>query len=135
MTLRRSAIETIVAHARGESPRECCGILLAEGHPQGLVTRALPAENAETEQPEQAYRMGHQAHLRAVKLEAEGNAAIAGYYHSHPRGGAAPSPQDAALAVEDTRYLIVGLRNGGHEVAAWRFDGQRFVPAPLIGVE
>ena len=40
--IRRSAAEALIAHARSEAPRECCGLLIGQA---GLVERVVPAVN------------------------------------------------------------------------------------------
>lgn len=135
MRILRCALEAVADHAREGAPEECCGILLASDCEPVTVREALRAENAETDQPEQRYSLGHEAHLRAVALEAEGGVEIVGYYHSHPQGTAAPSPRDAEEAAEDVTYLIVGLGAGPAEWAAWRREGDHLVRERLEVVD
>jgi len=135
MTIRRDVLDLVLAHARAALPRECCGILLAEGHDRSTVTRALPAENEERACPGRAYLIGHKAHIKAIEMEAEGAARIVGYYHSHPCGAPAPSARDAELADQEAAYLIVGFQDGRCEAAVWRFDGHGLVSEPLKRVE
>ena len=70
----RHILESVADHARQSIPRECCGILMAQGDDLSTVSCALPAENAETDQPEQRYSLDHKTHLRAVEMEALGHA-------------------------------------------------------------
>jgi proteasome lid subunit RPN8/RPN11 len=127
VTIRRHVLESVVAHARDSAPRECCGILLTDGLRRSVVNLALSAQNAETTRSERRYVLGHAAHLAAVDMEAAGLARIVGYYHSHPRGDATPSPTDVERAAPDVTYLIVGLRNSRVAYAAWRLTRGRFV--------
>jgi proteasome lid subunit RPN8/RPN11 len=128
----RQVLESVADHARRGFPCECCGILLYTGDDLSTVSCVLPAENIEKENPERGYLLDHKAHLRAVEMEALGDASIAGYYHSHPYGRARPSCRDVEQAVHGVIYLITGLEGGGRiEHAAWRLEGDNMIPEPL----
>ena len=131
MKVLRHVIESIVEHARQSLPHECCGILLCAGEDLSTVNRVLRAENAEEARPGQAYSLGHKAHLRAVEMEALGEACIAGYYHSHPDGRARPSRQDVEQAIGGVTYLITGISHESVEHAAWRLEEDDMIPEPL----
>lgn len=113
-----------MAHGHEEAPAECCGILLAEAEDPTTATRVLRSRNVDESHRESAYVLDPGAHLRAVGLEVSGEAVIAAYYHSHPRGAARPSASDRRQAHEETVYVIVGLSGAKPEVKAWRLrDG------------
>ena len=131
----RRVLESVVAHARESLPRECCGILLGQGKDLSTVDRVLPAENTEGEHSQQRYALGHKAHIKAVEMEASSNVRIAGYYHSHPDGGTRPSHRDTEQAIGGLTHLIIGIRNGSVEQAAWRLADDHFVPEPLEVIE
>lgn len=131
MKIARRALESAVAHALDSLPSECCGILLAHGRDCPDAVEAVPATNAEVERPAHRYALGHEAHIEAVRREAEGTARIVGYYHSHPGAGTDPSPLDRDLAVAGVNYLIIGVRDRAVQYAAWRLDGDQFVPEPV----
>jgi len=131
MRILRRVLESVAAHARESFPHESCGILLAGIEDPSTVRWSLRAENAENVHPERAYVLGHKAHIRAVKMEFSGTARIVGYYHSHPDGEARPSQNDVNQAVAGVTYLIVGIRNGDIERAAWKLRGDRLVQEPL----
>lgn len=130
MKIRRAVLETIERHARTEFPRESCGILLTQDGADE-IRAALPADNEERNEPERAFVLGYRAHLDAVRLECRGVARIVGYYHSHPRGCAAPSRRDAELAVDDMVYLITAVGPSGVAHAAWRFARAGFAAESL----
>ena len=48
-TLSRQSLDTLVAHAERDRPRECCGLLLGRGDPAAgervEVEEAVPARN------------------------------------------------------------------------------------------
>ena len=116
MTRRRAvrlspqAARTMVAHARRERPRECCGLLV--GTP-GRVRVAVPMRNLARGRTR--YRVDPAAHiaLQRVLRVIEPAASIVGVYHSHPHGPAVPSETDVAEALyPDWIYVIVGLQGG-----------------------
>jgi proteasome lid subunit RPN8/RPN11 len=131
MKIRRDALNAIQEHARESHPSECCGILLYQGEGPDVVTSSIRAANTTTDDPARRYALGHKAHLEAVKMEAAGDAHIAGYYHSHPDGPPRPSQQDAKQAVNAMTYVIVGNHNGSIKTAAWRMTGGGFVEDPM----
>jgi proteasome lid subunit RPN8/RPN11 len=127
----RQVLELIAEHARENFPHECCGILLVQGQDSSVVSSMLPAENAEEDQPEHKYLLDYKTHLKAVEMEALGEACIAGYYHSHPNGRARPSERDIKQAIACVTYLIVGLGDEQFEYGAWRLERNDLIPEPL----
>lgn len=134
MRIRQDVLNAIEAHAQECHPHECCGILLCRGEVEDVVSSSLRAANTTTDDPAGRYALGHKAHLEAVKMEAAGEARIAGYYHSHPDGSLRPSQQDAEQAVDGLTYVIVGNHNGTIEAVAWRMADGGFVREPMESV-
>ena len=124
-------LKSVADHARQSALCECCGILLCAGDDLSTVSCVLRAENIEMEHPEQQYVLGHKAHLRAVEMEAYGDARIAGYYHSHPAGRARPSSRDVEQAIGGVIYLITGTADGKIEYTAWRLEEDELIREPL----
>ena len=131
MRISRQLLKSIVEHAQQSRPHECCGILMSTSGNSSVVDHVIPAENVEKDDPERRYALGHNAHLKAVNMEALGEAYIIGYYHSHPDGKPRPSNHDAEQAVSEVIYLITGLGNGEIEHAAWRFENDNPTREPL----
>src|SRR5262245_58529317 len=106
MQIRRSAFDAIVAHARRDSPRECCGLLVGVGD---CVSEAVATTNVATE-PMRRYEVApaeHFALVRRCRNAANGSAsdqAILGVYHSHPHSVPVPSATDTAEAFETFLY-------------------------------
>jgi proteasome lid subunit RPN8/RPN11 len=102
-------VDDIVAHAREEWPKECCGVVAAEN---GRATQVYRAANA-AKQPNlgyliegiDLYRIWSDIEDRGWVLEA--------IYHSHPKSPAVPSQTDINLADQwpDALYLIVSLED------------------------
>lgn len=100
--------DAIVAHARQEYPRECCGIVSGhDGRLENLhVLRNIAEGNVFYEiDPEQLMQ------LEFGELEQTG-AEIVAIYHSHPESQAYPSATDLELAYwPEAVYLICSLEN------------------------
>lgn len=96
-----------------------------------VVDHVIPAENVDKDDTERGYVLGHKAHLKAVNMEALGEACIVGYYHSHPNNKPRASKRDLEQAVSEVIYLITGLGDGEIEHAAWRLEKDNLIPEPL----
>ena len=131
MKISRQALEEIERHARQNLPDECCGIVMASRNSPDHATRVARSENAENKHPKKRYALGHKAHIKAVQMEITGQARILGYYHSHPGGSTRPSAFDRERAVSGALYLITAVGSGPARHAAWRLEGDDFVPARL----
>ena len=108
----------MVAHARRDAPRECCGLLVGRGR---TVISALPAANLERSAVR--FLLDPRTHIdaRRVLRRLEPPLEILGCYHSHPAGPAIPSASDLKdAAYPDWCYVIVGVRAGRAEIAAYR---------------
>jgi proteasome lid subunit RPN8/RPN11 len=108
---------TIIAHARAEAPRECCGVIA--GKP-GLPVRLYQARNVA-----EGNRLYEIDPMQLIDLEfrelpSQGTEIIA-IYHSHPESPPEPSPTDIALGFwPDAVYLICSLMNPAEpEIRGW----------------
>jgi [CysO sulfur-carrier protein]-S-L-cysteine hydrolase len=115
--ISRAHRDELVAHARDESPNECCGYMRLRN---GSVEEVFRAVN-ERASP-YGYELDHKSLFAANELEDEGHGVA--IYHSHPRSAAEPSQTDINLAhYPDWTYWIVSL-DGEPTVRAWRIaDG------------
>jgi proteasome lid subunit RPN8/RPN11 len=134
--ISRSAVEALIAHAKAEAPRECCGLLL--GKP-GLVKRAVPAANLRAS--ETSYLIDPRDHFAAIRAAREAGQDVIGGYHSHPRSEALPSPTDVADSVgPDFLYVIAApaVRGGWRLGAFIIYPGDpregNFIESPLVPV-
>lgn len=95
--------DELYAHARAEAPRECCGLIVAGA--AGL--EPWPARNVAAGEheflldPRDQYMMLSRIARFKYELEA--------IYHSHPRGPAALSSTDRALAFYPVSLVVVSL--------------------------
>jgi len=116
----------LVAHARRERPRECCGLLIGAG---GRVRYAIAMRNAATGTAR--YRLDPRDHIavRRILRGCSPTLEIIGVYHSHPNGAALPSPTDLAAAHYPAwAYVIVGLRDDRAVVRAFQIRQSRARP-------
>ena len=137
MRIRREAFDAICAHARRESPRECCGLLIGTGHD---ILEAVATANVAAD-PLGRYEVSpadHFAQIRRFRDPApEGTAAgVIGAYHSHPRSAPMPSPRDIEEAFEDFLYAIAGPVDGSTaiELRAYRLRAGAFEDVQLTVV-
>ena len=114
----RSVIAAILAEAHRAAPLEACGLLL--GAP--AIGRAITAANVHPT-PQTHFEIDPLALIAAHKAERAGGPALAGYWHSHPSGSAAPSATDRAHASGDGRVWAVA---GEGRVTFWRDTPQGF---------
>jgi proteasome lid subunit RPN8/RPN11 len=118
VVMPREVRRAIVAHARREAPRECCGFLVGRAQ---VVVAAHPMRNVASGTTR--FRIDDGAHidLRRRLRQFEPPLEILGVYHSHPRGPAKPSPTDVLEAhYPDWCHIIVGLGGGRPRIAAFR---------------
>jgi len=108
MEISQKLIDEIVAHARGDLPNECCGMI---GGRDGEATKVVRVANAAASPLR--YEMDPQGQFDALKsIEGAGDELI-GIYHSHTRSAAYPSQTDVnqAVAWPEQVYVIVSLEN------------------------
>jgi len=114
--------DDIIAHARQDAPRECCGLIA--GDRAGLVqlfrlTNLDPGTDF--------YRMDDTELFHRYRAIEEAGQEIAVIYHSHPVSPAYPSPRDVQYAAwSDSYYVICSLAEpSGPRLRAFRIvDGQ-----------
>jgi len=122
LSLPRSYRDEIVAHAREDTPNECCGIIAGN---DGSATKLYRALNAEASP--YRYNVDPKDLLRIYRdIDGSGWDVLA-IYHSHTHTEAYPSPTDVRLAAwPEAYYVIVSLEDEANPVLrAFRIeDGQ-----------
>lgn len=122
LTLTRSYVDEMIAHAREDDPNECCGIIAGNGGAAVQLYRALNSE-----QSPYRYNVDPKDLLRIYRdLEGKGWDVLV-IYHSHTHTEAYPSPTDVRLAGwPEAYYVIVSLADAANPVVrAFRIqDGQ-----------
>ena len=125
--ISRTALETVLAHAREMSPSECCGILIGSGT---KIDDAAPARNL-AEDPSR-YLIDPADHLAARRAARSRGLEVVGFYHSHPHSAAWPSPTDLAEATyPEAVHLIVSLADGVADARLFRIESGVATELPL----
>jgi proteasome lid subunit RPN8/RPN11 len=131
VTTTRDVRERLIAHAREEFPRECCGILLGRGDE---IVEARRARNVASS-PATRFVIDAKDHIDARRDGRARSLEILGFYHSHPHGSAVPSATDVAeAAYPGSVYAIIGLAADAPEVRVFEFADGNFHERPLVTV-
>jgi desampylase len=131
VTTTRDVRDRLIAHAREESPRECCGLLLGRGD---NIVEAVRARNVAASAATR-FLVDPKDHIDARREGRARGLEILGFYHSHPAGAAVPSATDVAeAAYPGSVYAIIGLRGDLPEVRVFEFTNGNFHERPLVTV-
>jgi proteasome lid subunit RPN8/RPN11 len=118
-------------HARRAFPQEACGLLAGGG---AGAERYLPMSNVAGSTTR--FQMDPVEFARRERELREAGLSIRGFFHSHPRGPARPSPADIAdMAAGWPRqvHLILALDRG--ELTAWYGDPSgELQRIPIVGI-
>jgi proteasome lid subunit RPN8/RPN11 len=124
--ISRAVVADMLSHARQEAPRECCGLLIGRGD---VVNRSVRTTNRD-EQPTR-YLIDVAEHFAAIHTARSEGQDVIGAYHSHPSGGAVPSPTDLSEANSGSEFLYVIVALAGEDVRAYRIEAGVFTACPL----
>jgi proteasome lid subunit RPN8/RPN11 len=129
--LKRAVLDGIIAHARDEAPCECCGVMLGStAEVIGIVRGHNVAEDRQRE-----YLLDPADHFTAIRRARELRADVVGFYHSHPRSAAVPSPVDQERAnYPNYLYGIVSLADDPPHLDLFRLVDGNFVQARFVTV-
>lgn len=129
----------MVGHALAARPRECCGVLLGRGRgstggvASPAILEAVPAKNLAEDA--NRFLIDPKDHIDARRDGRARGLEVVGFYHSHPRSAAFPSPTDLADATyPDLLQLIVSLERETVDVRAFRLEHGNFEEIPLVTV-
>ena len=107
----------MLAHARQEAPRECCGLLVGRG---ASIVRSVRARNLDARATRYLIDPGdHFAAIRSARTE---GLDVVGAYHSHPSSPPIPSATDIAEADSGRDFLYVIVSPIGNDVRAYRIE-------------
>jgi proteasome lid subunit RPN8/RPN11 len=100
--------EQMIAHAREQFPKECCGMLAGVDGKPVKVVRATNSEDSEFR-----YRVDDRELLSFLRDVDDNGWDFLAVYHSHTRSEAYPSPTDVRLATNwpDPFYVLVSLED------------------------
>jgi len=129
MRISQSLIDEMVAHARGELPNECCGMV---GGRDGVATTVYRAENAEASPLR--YSIDAAEQFRLIREIEDAGEELVAIYHSHTKSAAYPSQTDVNLAGwPEAVYLIVSLANSeAPDVKGFWIRGGEIADAELV---
>ena len=110
--------------AEASAPNEACGLLEGTTGEDGYtVTTVHPSDNLATE-PADMFEVDPRLLLRLQRDLRDGPTEMIGIYHSHPRGPAAPSATDLAMAWQpELAWVITALKPTPHTAAFQLVDG------------
>jgi proteasome lid subunit RPN8/RPN11 len=114
-----SVIEAMQAAARNANPKEACGILLGG---DARITSFTQTKNVHPA-PQTHFEIDPAALIKAHKTARGGGPQVAGYFHSHPSGDAAPSATDQKSSAKDG---LIWAIIGGSDLRMWRDDPSGF---------
>ncbi len=110
VTLPRTLVNQILAHAQSRPQQEVCGLLSAR---HGVPMRLHRIHNAAAD-PQKLFDMDAPELIRAFREMRERGEQLFAIYHSHPRSAARPSRLDQdLLAYPQALYLIISLNEKG----------------------
>ena len=116
VTVVDGVVDAIVRHARAESPRECCGLLVGSG---GRIEESVPTTNMDPDPCR--FRVDPHAHIELNRHLRGSGREVIGVYHSHPVGRPEPSPSDVAEAMyPEFLHVIVSLAGPAPDIRAFR---------------
>jgi proteasome lid subunit RPN8/RPN11 len=123
MKVPQEMLDEMIAHARGDAPNECCGLI--GGSPEEALS-IHRAENAEASPFR--YSIAPREQLELMNRIDDDGQQVTGIYHSHTRTPAYPSQTDINLASgwPDAVYFIVSLEHPDTPaVKAFRIKGSK----------
>ncbi len=121
LTLHRSQLLEIFAHARAAAPAECCGLI--GGTSNQHADTLYPLHNVASD-PLISYEAAPDDLFAAQRAMRERGAQLLAIYHSHPRSTEPlPSETDVRLAYYPSAiYLIIGLGGAEPVMRAFRIS-------------
>lgn len=133
----RRVLDEVAAHAREESPNECCGLLIGPdtaGGPLAVIDETIRCRNLRLSPSR--YQIDPRQHFDANRRLRGSGRAVAGAYHSHPRSVPVPSDTDVAEAwYPEFVWMIVSLAGPPRErIRAYRIAAGNFAPLPVVTV-
>jgi proteasome lid subunit RPN8/RPN11 len=122
--LQNAHVDEIIAHARAQSPNECCGLI--GGIDPGRAQTIYPLRNVAAE-PLTRYEAAAEDLFAAQRAMRDRGEQLLAIYHSHPRSSdPQPSKTDVRLAYYPAAvYFIVGLGTQEPCLRAFRISGHK----------
>ncbi len=128
MRMARDLYEEIVAHAREDAPKECCGMIASRA---GEAVKVYRAENAAASALR--YEIDGAEQYRIQMAIDDADLDLGAIYHSHTRSEPYPSQTDINLAFyPEALYLIVGVAGAEPLVRAFTIRDGSVSEAELV---
>ena len=129
MRITPDLYEQMVAHARDESPNECCGMVATRGDEVVKVYRTTNVEASPFR-----FVIDGAEQLRVYNEIESAELDLGAIYHSHTRTEPRPSQTDInfSQAWPGVLWIIVGLSGYDVEVKTWRIDDGDVTEAELV---
>jgi proteasome lid subunit RPN8/RPN11 len=124
LSLPKSIADEIIAHARRETPHECCGFLAGKN---GTATHRFPLMNV-ADTPQTRFESSPGSTFVAMKEMRQLGVELLAVYHSHPLTPPIPSVTDRNLNYSSpVANVIVSLATEPPTLRGWRIDGDQVV--------
>ena len=120
----------MLAHAREQAPRECCGLLIGRG--TGVI-RSVRARNLEPQATR--YLIAPEDHFAAIRAARADGLDVVGAYHSHPASEPVPSAADISEANSGADFLHVIVSPETEEVRGYRINPDGYQRLTLVSVK
>ena len=120
----------MLAHAREEAPRECCGLLIGRGT---TVANSVRARNLDPKATR--YLIHPEDHFAAIRAARADGLDVVGAYHSHPTSAPVPSATDISEANSGADFLYVIVSPETDEVRGYRINPDGYELLKLVGVK
>jgi len=149
LTITRTSLAALEAHACETYPDECCGMLIERDGREEVVPVTNIQNALHAQDPEQfprtaaiAYTMGREAAPILLATE-RGELRLRTFYHSHPEHDAYFSAEDRKQAMggwdepnyPDAAQIVMSVRGGSvgaTKAFAWSAAARAYVEIPLI---
>lgn len=122
ITIEKSILAEMLAHARASFPQECCGLLTGFGNHTSGITKAtnqLASRSAFFIPPQELFEF-----FRRLRTSGQD---FTGIYHSHPRGPVMPSLRDVEeFQYPDICYWIISLADQEPDIRCYRWGKMAF---------
>ena len=120
----------MLAHAREEAPRECCGLLVGR---ENTVVRSVRARNLDPKATR--YLINPEDHFAAIRTARSDGLEVVGAYHSHTASAPVPSATDITEANSGPDFLYVIVSPETEEVRGYRINQGGYEAITLLGVK
>lgn len=125
IVLSEELAKKLEEHARGEAPREACGVLAGVSAKEKLVRKIYKCKNV-SRYPETTYEISPEELLQVITEIEESGLELLGFYHSHPIPLEHPSYIDAGRATwSGHSYVIISIPSGRRKIGSWIWDEEK----------